>query len=105
MCDPTVAAIEYLGRKFRWRHPEGQTDKAGRWYPLQTFECCKSIRQPTRSFPWSYMTHSRTALHVANEFGVDLKELKAAIKKQSLPLLIGREKWLDDYIYAVLKKG
>ena len=104
MGDPTEAAIEHLSRKLRVSHPSGKSDSGGRWYPDEELSCCKFIRSPSRSYPYSYMTHCRSADHVANEYGVELKDLKDALKKKNLPLLIGRFKWLDDFICSKLKE-
>ena len=74
------AAREWENRKQRNTNPEGTFDNAGRWYPDddERQECCDSVRGPSRSYPYSYMTHCRTAAHVAAVCGVELVELKAA---------------------------
>ena len=55
-------------RKARLEHHEGTFDKAGRWYPSDDEEqdCCRSIRRPSRAWPYSLMTHCRTLQHVIN---------------------------------------
>ena len=46
----------------------GRSDKAGRWYPdaNEVRSCCTSIRQPTRSYPWSLYSHCRSIKHIRN---------------------------------------
>jgi hypothetical protein len=46
----------------------GRCDSGGRWYPEgdEKVSCCKSIREPSRSFPWSYYKHSKSAKHIRN---------------------------------------
>ena len=47
--------------KSREIHPSGDLDKAGRWYPDDLLSALMdSVRSPTRSYPWSYMSHCRT---------------------------------------------
>jgi len=65
-----------LGRKMRemWEsrlnresHPDGEFDKAGRWWPDEgeRQECCEYIRSPSRAYPYSLMVHCRSREHVA----------------------------------------
>lgn len=74
----TAAAHEFVARKNRQSHPEGTFDKQGRFYPSdREFQaCCSSIRTPSRAYPYSYMTHCRTADHVAHLFGVDARDVR-----------------------------
>jgi len=73
------AAAVWRDRQARRAHPDGRTDKAGRWHPspdeIQT--CCSRIRGPSRAFPWSLMLHCRTARHVARLYGVGERGLKS----------------------------
>ena len=64
-------AWEFIKRRDRLTHPDGRTDNAGRWYPskAERCPCCDSVRSPSRSYPWSYMQHCRTAEHVAQLHG------------------------------------
>lgn len=100
------AALMYWMLKNRYIHPSGKMDKAGRWYPSEEEwqKCCSSIRSPSRAYPWSLMTHCRTAEHVAHCFGVDAKEIKNCFKKQNLPALLGLDNRLDQYIMEKLKE-
>ena len=98
----TEAAIEYLKRKLRVSHPEGKMDK-GKWFPVAYLECCNPIRRPSNAYPFSLMTHSRTAIHVAKEYGVEGKALKDRTKIMNLPLLLGRDTSIDDYIAKKLR--
>lgn len=76
------AGSEYLSRKERRSHPKGDFDNAQRWFPKteEICECCSYIRSPSRAYPFSYMLHCRTAQHVANLFGVDVKRARKAAK-------------------------
>lgn len=74
-----TAATRYLELQSRKRHPFGETDNAGRWYPDDEHECCKGIRSPSRSWPWSLMIHCRTMAHVAQDTGYELATLRAAV--------------------------
>lgn len=77
------AAQEYLDRQSRKSHPSGRTDNGGRWYPDESEECkcCNSIREPSRTYPWSLMNHCRTATHVATLYNVSRKDLLKSIKE------------------------
>lgn len=79
----TAAVEEYIARQERRQHPAGKFDKAGRWYPSETEvqDCCRAIRSPSRAYPYSYMTHCRTAEHVAHLYEVDPGELRRAIRR------------------------
>ena len=78
-----LAAQEYLNRQARKTHPEGKKDRAGRWYPSEQEHqaCCSAIRSPSRSWPWSLMTHCRTAAHVAELYQVPVGELRRVVRK------------------------
>jgi hypothetical protein len=82
--DETVlqAAYEYICRQERRTHPAGKFDRGGRWYPSETEEqhCCKVIRNPSRAWPYTLMTHCRSVAHIASLYGVDPKVLRRAIK-------------------------
>jgi hypothetical protein len=74
------AAYEaYVARQDRSQHPDGRCDSGGRWYPSESEQqaCCRGIRSPSRSYPWSLMTHCRTLDHVAHLHGLDPAELRA----------------------------
>lgn len=79
----TDAAWEYLARQDRRHHPDGKTDKGGRWYPAPHEErpCCASIRSPSRAYPWSYMLHCRTLAHVAELFHLDAKDVRREVTR------------------------
>jgi len=78
-----AAVWEYEDRRERRTHPNGHTDKGGRWYPsdAESQPCCRGVRGPTRSFPWSLMLHCRTLKHVASLYGVDEADLQKAGRK------------------------
>ena len=74
------ATSEYADRQERRAHPDGQTDKGGRWYPSasESQPCCRDVRGPSRSFPWPYMRHCRTMRHLAQLYDVPEAALKKA---------------------------
>ena len=60
--------IDYL-YKARLRgivYPNGKTGKGNKWHPSdeEQCSCCKSIREPSRAYPWSLMTHCRSKNHI-----------------------------------------
>ncbi len=71
-------AEDYLDRRDRLTHPEGEFDSGGRWYPSaeEYQKCCRPVRSPSRAWPYSYMMHCRTAAHVAALYGAEAKLLK-----------------------------
>ena len=75
------AATRYIDLQSRKTHPRGVFDKAGRWMPHKEQECCKSIRTPSRKWPYSMMTHCRTMAHVAQDTGYGLSTLRAAVRR------------------------
>lgn len=75
------AAREAIARRDRRSHPPGTWDKAGRFYAEESCECCRGIRSPSRSYPFSEMVHARTALHVASVFDVDLAHMRKRMRE------------------------
>lgn len=64
-----VVAAVYGNRKDRRVHPEGDFDKAGRFYPTSREGCGGSGTygwSPTRNWPYSYMKRCRTKEHCTN---------------------------------------
>jgi hypothetical protein len=45
--------------------PTGKCDKGNRWYPgdEERASCCDSIREPSRSYPWSFYKHCWSRKH------------------------------------------
>jgi hypothetical protein len=88
-----AAYQEYEARQDRRKHPEGTFDKAGRWYPTEAEhqDCCNGVRNPSRSHPYSRMTHCRSIPHVAAVFGVDPKELRKCARQHRPPNREGGE--------------
>ena len=78
-----TAAREYLALKNRQIHPDGKFDSAGRWYPsdAETLPCCGGHRSPSRAYPYSYMTHCRTAEHVAHRYNVPAADVRRAARQ------------------------
>jgi len=72
------AVEEYLNRKSRKAHPNGNFDNARRWYPDDKEACeeCGTVRQPSRSYPFSIMTHCRSIVHIAKKYQVDASILR-----------------------------
>lgn len=63
----TAAEIQtvYIALKERKIHPEGSFDRQGRWYPTAAENVnLDHIREPSRRYPFSYMTACRTLRHV-----------------------------------------
>ena len=77
------AAKEYLRRKFRIAHPQGEFDNGGRFFlAAEEHEiCCINIRDPSRSYPYSHMSHGRTIRHVAEIFDADELEVRRLAKR------------------------
>jgi len=101
------AASEHLKRKNRESNPAGTFDGAKRFYLSQKCACCASIRSPSRSFPFSEMTHGRSAEHVAYEFGVEdhvtlVRKFAKLISTEGLrgvyALLLDRPVFLDKHM-------
>jgi len=81
------AAYLYLSRRDRLKHPDGKFDKSGRWYPSETEieSCCKTIRAPSRKWPFSLLVHCRTIRHIANKFTVkelDVRRMARKLEKE-----------------------
>lgn len=78
-----AAALEYIARRDRRTHPAGTFDKRGRFdlADSERCECCKGIRSPSASYPYSEMVHARTAKHVACMYSVDERELKRCVRQ------------------------
>jgi hypothetical protein len=73
-----LAAAVYEWRKLQDRkiHPPGKFDNGGRFYSSEHFDCCSSIRSPSRAYPYSEMVHCRSYVHIAAKYGVDVKDLR-----------------------------
>lgn len=57
----------YEARRDRQVNPEGHFDGAGRWYPTDREDAgvSRTLRSPSRAWPYSYMVGCRTRKHVA----------------------------------------
>ena len=75
----------YLNRQDRTEHPSGEFGNGNKWYPDESekCECCDCIRSPSWRYPYSLMKHCRSIGHVANLYGVDVKELRKRVKTAS----------------------
>lgn len=78
-----AAAREYIARRDRHTHPDGDFDSAGRWYPAESeaCACCDSVRSPSRSWPYSLLVHCRSLAHVAALHGVEPLALRRAARE------------------------
>lgn len=97
------ATAEYLARQSRASHPAGKFDKAGRFFlaDSERSECCRSIRCPSRAWPYSEMVHGRTAEHVAEMFGVDAREIRRLARHP----LSARRRFITDAGHRANTKG
>ena len=77
-----TAVAAYYERRDRRAHPDGDFDTAGRFTPATSEwrDCCTAIRSPSRNYPYSYMLHCRTVVHVAALYDVDVAALRHAIR-------------------------
>jgi hypothetical protein len=89
------ALEEYLSLKFRVSHPEGKFDNKGRWYPSGLLSCCLKVNAPTHRFPYSYMTHCRTRVHIATKYNIELKDLQHISSKKTIVYYYGYNNRLD----------
>lgn len=81
-----TAALEFMLLKDRVKHPPGRHDSAKRFWLACQFPCCTGIRRPSSKWPWSQMTHGRTAQHVSYAEGVpdkvaDIRRLSRLMRK------------------------
>lgn len=77
------AAREFIARRDRSTHPDGDFDSSGRWYSAEDEEreCCYDIRPPSAAWPYSLMIHCRTLRHIARLYDVDMKDLRRAAQR------------------------
>jgi len=77
------AFAEYLRRRDSSSDPLGGFDNEGRWYPCEAEfrECCRTIRPPSRKWPYSLLSHCRSLRHVAHLYGVDESELRLIARR------------------------
>lgn len=87
LCQSIKAGIEFYELKNRITNPSGSFDNAKRFTIAGECECCRSIRKPSRAFPFSHLVHARTAVHVAHSYNMpdserEIKIVARHIKKQ-----------------------
>ena len=77
-----TAAIEYYRYKIKHDSPLGNYDAQGRWYPseIEKADCCDSIRNPSKNWPYSMRDHCRTVKHIACRMGLVEKDIKKYYK-------------------------
>jgi hypothetical protein len=75
---------QFYDLKHRKTHPAGKFDKAKRFTLAEHFDCCKSIRRPSRRFPFSEMVHGRTLVHFAHKHNLDEQAVKTIRKLVSI---------------------
>ena len=63
--DTLKIVVEYCSQNYV---PLGKSDSGGRWYPdeEEIYDCCKGIRSPSRSYPWSLYKHCKSKKHITN---------------------------------------
>ena len=78
-----LAALEYLQRKHRLSHPDGEFDNGGRFHLADEERrgCCSGIREPSRLHPYSEMAHGRSLRHVAKLFDADELDVRRLVKR------------------------
>ena len=96
------------------RRPDGLNDKGGRWYPSEAEKCscCRAIRSPSRSFPFSLLNHCQTKKHIlklieenpASRASVLHKDIETAltITDMTAPLHVNDESPLIRYVIEVI---
>lgn len=79
-----TAARIYLDRKARKAHPE-RDSRNKLFFPSDAEErpCCKSIRTPSRRWPWSLMLHCRTLPHILALTGANPKTTRRIIREET----------------------
>lgn len=78
----THAAKVFLSRRNRTLKPDGHYDNS-KWFPSDSERqvCCAPIREPSRNFPFSLLTHCSTITHVSRLFGVDTVALRKRVRE------------------------
>lgn len=90
----------FVARRDRRENPDGDFDTHGRWYPSDAEDCgdFRSVRSPSKAWPYSYMLRARTKEHCrmlieAHVAGFEVpKEAAArgaAIRQKLLAILSG----------------
>lgn len=74
------AAQEFEDLRDRKSHPEGKFDNAGRWYPAEYCPCCNNIRSPSRAYPYTLLTHCRSAAHLAYVYEIEASDIRSCSK-------------------------
>ena len=82
-----AAAACYKRRQSRLEHPSGTFDRKKRFFPTESevCACCRKVREPSSRWPYSLMIHCRSMEHVANLYGVDVKDLRREIRPNKNP--------------------
>lgn len=72
----------WKARQNRAEHPSGDFDNARRWTPddEEAQFCCRSIREPSRAWPYTLLTHARSVEHVARLRGLPVGLLRSATR-------------------------
>jgi len=96
------AYAEWSSRQDRHSHPPGNFDDRSRWYPVadERCTCCDAIRSPSAAYPFSLMTHCRSAEHVASLHDVPASGLRSRIAQDRRKRQGG-----DEYFKAVAVQG
>ncbi|HIE5648304.1 TPA: hypothetical protein ACXNQV_000098 [Stenotrophomonas maltophilia] len=77
-------AMKYRRRQERTEHPTGDFDKAKRFYPDEVESpggiIERTIREPSRAWPFSYMIACRSLAHCCHLEGADVRHARLVIK-------------------------
>lgn len=77
-----VAALEHIALRDHRIHPEGHWDGSRFWLAEHELQpCCAGLAEPTWRWPYRQMSHARTAEHVAERHGVDLRALRSTARR------------------------
>ena len=90
--------------------PNGETDRGGRWYPdeAEKASCCRTVRRPSRSWPWSLYKHCCTHKHQVTlyreQHSEEIEKAKKIILKDA-PIHINDSSELIKYVAEKLLSG
>lgn len=79
--DEVKTAQKVIDLKDRTIHPDGKFDHQKRWHPDVETESSSEIREPSRAFPFTKMSHCRTAKYQAQLVGLDHKRIAKVVRK------------------------
>lgn len=103
------AIQKFMALQAREINPVGTFDNAGRWYPDvdEKCDCCKSVRSPSRAYPYSLMLHCRSLRHICTKYELDYKEVKKVMNSEKPKRKIQKQimykkcAWIDGDIKSI----